>query len=117
MTMSVENLSPESAGLLAARSGFALVEEAFIPMSLRIKPVALWFVAVISLGALAAAAGLTAAGDLPVVAVADELPAVAEAIAPAPVQSAAARAASAKRVSVLPVVLRGQPPSRAGHRS
>jgi hypothetical protein len=45
-----------------------------------------------------------------------ELPAAAEAMSPVPAQPAAARIASEKKPSVLPVVLRGQP-SIAGRRS
>ena len=60
MTASVEKHSPEMSGLMAASSGFALVEAAFIPVSLRLRPAALWFIAVICLGALATTAGVMA---------------------------------------------------------
>ena len=116
MTVSVEKHSPEISGLLAANSGFALVEAAFIPVSLRIRPATLWFVAVISLGSLATAAGVTVAGDFPAMAAVGELPA-AVAIPAAPASSTAERTASTKNPSVLPVVLRGQPPSGVGRRS
>jgi hypothetical protein len=117
MTVSVEKHSPEISGLLAANSGFALVEAAFIPVSLRIRPATLWFVAVISLGSLATAAGVTVAGDLPAMAAVGELPAATVAIPAAPASSTAERTASTKNPSVLPVVLRGQPPSGVGRRS
>ena len=118
MTVSVENHSPEIAGLLAASSGFALVEAAFIPVSLRLRPAALWFIAVISLGAVATAAGVTMAVDLPaVMAAVAELPAAAVAVAPVPAASTAELTASVKNLPVQPVVLRGEPSSRAGRRS
>jgi hypothetical protein len=117
MAANVENHSPEMSGLLAANSGFALVEAAFIPVSLRIRPATLWLVAVISLGSLATAAGVTVAGDLPAMAAVGELPAATVAIPAAPASSTAERTASTKNPSVLPVVLRGQPPSGAGRRS
>ena len=116
MTANFEKHSPEVSGLLAANSGFALVEAAFIPVSLQIRPATLWFVAVISLGALATAAGVTAAGDLPAMAAAEALSATADAAPSATAQSTAARTASMKNPGVLPVVLRGQP-SGAGRRS
>ena len=109
MAAPVENHSPEISGLAAATSGFALIEATFI------RRAALWFVAVISLGALAMA-GVTAAGDAPIMAAAGELPVAAEAMPPVPAQPAAERTASEKKPSVLPVVLRGQP-SIASRRS
>jgi len=109
MAAPVENHSPEVSGLVAANSGFALIEATFI------RRAALWFIAVISLGALAIA-GVTAPGDAPMMAAVGELPAAAEAMSPVPAQPAAARIASEKKPSVLPVVLRGQP-SIAGRRS
>jgi hypothetical protein len=102
MASNVENHSPEISGLLAANSGFALVEAAFIPVSLLIRPASLWLIAVISLGALATAAGVTMAGDLPAMTAVGELPAATEAV---------------KNLSVQPVVLRGEPPSRVRRRS
>jgi hypothetical protein len=116
MAANSEKHSPEISGLLAANSGFALVEATFIPVSLRIRPAALWLIAVISLGALATAAGVTAAGDLPTMAAAEALPTSAAAIPAAAAQSPAERTASMKNPGVLPVVLRGQP-SGAGRRS
>ena len=116
MAANSEKHSPEISGLLAASSGFALVEAAFVPVSLRIRPAALWLIAVISLGALATAAGVTAAGDLPAMAVAAELPTSAAAIPAAATPSPAERTASMKNPGVLPVVLRGQP-SGVGRRS
>jgi hypothetical protein len=114
MAAKVENHSPETSGLLAANSGFALVEAAVIPVSLRIRAASFWFVAAISLGGLAVAGGATIAGDVAAIATVAELPVAAEAIAPAPVaaapaQSTAARTAPVKNPSVQPVVLRGQP--------
>jgi hypothetical protein len=111
MAANVEQHSPEISGLLAANSGFALVEAAVIPVSLRIRPASLWFVTAISLGGLAVAGGATVAGDVLAIATVAELPVAAEAIAPAPAptQSPATRTAPVKNPSVLPVVLRGQP--------
>jgi hypothetical protein len=117
MTANFEKHSPEVSGLLAANSGFAVVEAAFIPVSLRIRPATLWFVAVIFLGALATAAGVTAAGDLPAMAAVESLSATAEAGPSAPAQSMAKQTEAVKNPSVLPVVLRGQPPSGVGPRS
>ena len=116
MTANFEKYSPEVSGLLAANSGFAVVEAAFVPVSLRIRPAALWFVAVIFLGALATAEGVTAAGDQSAMAAVAELPVAAAATPAAAAQSPAERTASMKNPGVLPVVLRGQP-SGAGRRS
>src|SRR5438067_7232246 len=113
MTAKVEQHSPEISGLLAANSGFALVEAAVIPVSLRVRAASFWFVAAISLGGLAVAGGATVAGDVAAIATVAELPVAAEAIAPAPAaapapaQSTAARTAPIKNPSVQPVVLRG----------
>jgi hypothetical protein len=115
MTVSIEKHSPEVSGLLAANSGFAVVEAAFIPVSLRIRPATLWFIAVISLGALATA-GVAVPGDLPAMPPVEALPAAAEAT-PAAAASTAEPIASIKNPSVLPVVLRGHSPSGFGRRS
>jgi hypothetical protein len=109
MAAPVENHSPEVSGLVAANSGFALIEATFI------RRAALWFVALVSLGALAIA-GVTMAGDPAKMAAVGELPAAAEAMPSVPAQPAAQRTGSEKKSSVLPVVLRGQP-SIAGRRS
>ena len=89
MAAKVEKHSPEISGLLAANSGFALVEDAVIPVSLRIRPASLWFVAAISLGGLAVAGGATVAGDVLAIASVAELPVAAEAIPPTPVSAPA----------------------------
>jgi hypothetical protein len=130
MSANLENSSPETSGLLAANSGYALVEAAFIPASRRIGPGSLWFIAAISLATLAAAAGVTIAGDKSsVMALADPVAvpdaaaptaAIPEAAVPVPARSAEPRVApaqSAKNLRPLPVVLRGQPPSRTGGHS
>jgi hypothetical protein len=109
MAAKVEQHSPEISGLLAANSGFALVEAAVIPVSLRIRAASFWFVAAISLGGLAVAGGATVAGDIAALAAVAELPVAAEAVALAPAQSTAARTAPIKNPGVQPVVLRGQP--------
>jgi hypothetical protein len=109
MAAQVENHSPEVSGLVAANSGFALIEATFITRA------ALWFIALVSLGALAIA-GVTAAGDAPMLAAVGELPAAAEAMPSVPAQPAAERTGSEKKPSLLPVVLRGQP-SIVGRRS
>lgn len=130
MSASAKNPSPEIAGLIAADSGFALVETAFIPASGGIGRASLWVIAAVSLGTLAAAAGVTIAKDAaraipelpaapdtaPVVATvpAPAPPAVAPSIAAAP--SEAMPAPPTKNARVLPVVLRGHPPSQAGNR-
>jgi len=117
MAANFERHSPEISGLLVANSGFALVEAAFIPVSLRIRPAALWLIAVISLGALATAEGVTAAGDQSAIAAVAELPVAAAATPAAAAQLPAERTASMKNSNVLPVVLRGQPPSIVRPRS
>jgi len=109
MTARVEDHSPELSGLLAWKSGFAVVEAAFVPASL-------WFIAAISLSALAIAASAMVAGDLPVMAAVEVPPAVAAMTFPVPTRPAAEPTASPKDLSAQPVVLRGQP-SKMGHRS
>ncbi len=95
MAANVENHSPEISGL---------------PVSLRIRPASLWFIAAISLGALAMVGGATVAGDVPAIAAVAELPAAAEGVSPAPAGPATAeRTPPIKNPSVLPIVLRGQP--------
>jgi hypothetical protein len=128
MSASIDNHAPELSGLLAAKSGFGLVEGAFVPASRRLAPAALWLIAAMCLGALAAGAGLTAAEDPPAIAAMADGPAAPEpavsvaAPAPAPLAQARpaplteARPVPAKNPRVLPVVLRGQP-SRMGGRS
>jgi hypothetical protein len=116
MTARVADHSPELSGLLAAKSGFAVVEAAFVPASLPIRPASLWFIAVISLSALAIAASAMVAGDLPVMAAVEMLPAAAAVTSPGPTRPTAEPTASTKDLSAQPVVLRGQP-SKMGHRS
>src|SRR5438270_6840721 len=116
MTASVEDHSPELSGLVAANSGFAVVEAAFVPVSPPIRPASLWFVAVISLSALATAAGAMVAGDLPVIAAAEMLPAAAAVTFPVPTRRTAEPTASAQELSAQPVVLRGHT-SKMEHRS
>ena len=116
MTASVEDHSPELSGLLAAKSGFAVVEAAFVPASPPIGPASLWFIAVISLSALAIAASAMVAGDLPVMAAVEVLPAAAAVTPSVPIRPTAEPTASTKDLSAQPVVLRGQP-SKMGHRS
>lgn len=116
MSASIENHSPELSGLLAANSACALIEAAFIPVSRRLGPASVWFVAAICVGALVAAAGVTLTGDPPAIAAVDELPGPPEAsaAAAAPAAAPAAPAAAERTVPtgnprVLPLVLRGQP--------
>ena len=119
MSASIENHSPELSGLLAAKSGFGLVEGAFVPASRRIAPAALWLIAAIGLATLAAGAGTTGTGEPPAMAALEEASAAPDSsvAAPqpvrAPVVSAEERVVPAKYPRVLPVVLRGQP-SRVG---
>ena len=102
MAANVENHSPEISGLSAAKSGFALVEAAFGPVSLLIRPASLWFIAVISLGALATAAGLMVAGDLSATTAVAEAPAAAEAVSPVP---ASGSGATLRRIAGPPQLL------------
>src|SRR5689334_2017244 len=127
MSASIDKRSPELSGLSAANSGFSIVEKAFAPASPRRGAASFWFTAAISLASLAAAAGITVAGDPPAMAEVEELPGAATPIvalaAPAPTPAAASapasapaaeeRTARAKNPRMLPVVLRGQP-AKAG---
>jgi hypothetical protein len=133
MSASIDKRSPELSGLSAANSGFSIVEKAFAPASPRRGAASFWFTAAISLASLAAAAGITLAGDPPAMAEVEELPGAAAPVvalaapAPAPVAALTPAAASvpatapaaeertsrAKNPRMLPVVLRGQP-AKAG---
>jgi hypothetical protein len=127
MSASIDKRSPELSGLSAANSGFSIVEKAFAPASPRRGAASFWFTAAISLASLAAAAGITVAGDPPAMAEVEELPGAATPVvalaAPAPTPAAASgpasapaaeeRTARAKNPRMLPVVLRGQP-AKAG---
>jgi hypothetical protein len=133
MSASIDKRSPELSGLSAANSGFSIVEKAFAPASPRRGAASFWFTAAISLASLAAAAGITVAGDPPAMAEVEELPGAAAPVvalaapAPAPVAALTPAAASgpatapaaeertsrAKNPRMLPVVLRGQP-AKAG---
>jgi len=133
MSASIDKRSPELSGLSAANSGFSIVEKAFAPASPRRGAASFWFTAAISLASLAAAAGITLAGDPPAMAEVEELPGAAAPVvalaapapAPAPVTALTPAAASAtapaaeertsraKNPRMLPVVLRGQP-AKAG---
>jgi hypothetical protein len=142
MSASAKNPSPEIAGLIAADSGFALVETAFIPASGGIGRASLWVIAAVSFGTLAAAAGVTIAKDPPATTAVAALPAAPDAApaaatvstSAAPIAAATAAAAPVvassiaaaptdtmpaaptRNARVLPVVLRGHPPSQAGNR-
>lgn len=133
MSASIDKRSPELSGLSAANSGFSIVEKAFAPASPRRGAASFWFTAAISLASLAAAAGITLAGDPPAMAEVEELPGAAAPVvalaapAPAPVAALTPAAASgpatapaaeertsrAKNPRMLPVVLRGQPAKAA----
>ena len=116
MTASGEDHSPELSGLVAANSGFAVVEAAFVPVSPPIRPASLWFIAVISLSALAIAAGAMVAGDLPVIAAAEMLPVAAAVTSPGFTGPTAAPIAATQELSAQPIVLRGHS-SKMDHRS
>ena len=103
MAAKVEKHSPEISGLLAANSGFTLIEAAVIPVSLRISAASFWFVAAISLGGLAVAGGATVAGDVLAIATVAELPVGAEAIAPAPAELKTPDVVAAPIASAKPV--------------
>src|ERR1051326_4412340 len=127
MSASIDKRSPELSGLSAANSGFSIVEKAFAPASPRRGAASFWFTAAISLGSLAAAAGITVAGDPPAMAEVEELPGAAAPVValaapaptpapvsgPAPAPAAEERTSRAKNPRMLPVVLRGQP-AKAG---
>jgi len=116
MSASIENHSPEVSGLLAAKSGFGVVEEAFVPTSRRVARAAPWLITAFCLATLAAAAGITATGEPPAMTASDEMPAAPEPpvampqLARASAASAEERVVPVKHPRVLPVVLRGQPP-------
>ena len=133
MSASIDKGSPELSGLFAANSGFSLVEKAVTPASRRRGAASFWFTAAISLASLAAAAGITVAGDPPAIAEIQELPGAAAPVvtvaaaaavsgpASGPVATSGAaiapavdeRDARGKNPRMLPVVLRGQP-AKAG---
>ena len=135
MSASIDKGSPELSGLFAANSGFSLVGKAVTPASPRLGAASFWFATAISLASLAAAAGITVAGDPPAIAELQEpsgaaapvvtVAAAAAASGPAAVSGPAAasgaaiapavdeRATRAKNPRMLPVVLRGQP-AKAG---
>src|SRR3954451_6324995 len=125
MSASIDKGSPELSGLFAANSGFSLVGKAVTPASPRLGAASFWFATAISLASLAAAAGITVAGDPPAIAELQEpsgaagaVVTVAAAVAAAASSAAIApavdeRATRAKNPRMLPVVLRGQP-AKAG---
>ena len=129
MSASIDKGSPELSGLFAANSGFSLVGKAVTPASPRLGAASFWFATAISLASLAAAAGITVAGDPPAIAELQEpsgaaapvvtVAAAAAASGPAAASGAAIapaideRATRAKNPRMLPVVLRGQP-AKAG---
>ena len=120
MSAGFESQSPETAGLAAAKSGFGLVEGAFLPIPRLIGPASLWLLAVFSFGAVAVAAGITIGEDVSLlgldscvspIAVGGS-PTAAEAPSLVPASSIAAEASTGTNLPVQPVVLRGQPPSK-----
>src|SRR5438552_15747886 len=127
MSASIDKGSPERSGLFAANSGFSLVGKAVTPASPRLGAASFWFATAISLASLAAAAGITVAGDPPAIAELQEpsgaaapvVTVAAAASGPAAASGAAIapavdeRATRAKNPRMLPVVLRGQP-AKAG---
>src|SRR5437762_7365516 len=127
MSASIDKGSPELSGLFAANSGFSLVKKAVTPASPRLGAASFWFATAISLASLAAAAGITVAGDPPAIAELQEpsgaaapvVTVAAAASGPAAASGAAIapavdeRATRAKNPRMLPVVLRGQP-AKAG---
>src|SRR5437588_10349933 len=126
MSASIDKGSPELSGLFAANSGFSLVEKAVTPASPRLGAASFWFATAISLASLAAAAGITVAGDPPAIAELQEpsgaaapvVTVAAAASGPAAASGAAIapavdeRATRAKNPRMLPVVLPGQPEGR-----
>src|ERR1044071_2956719 len=106
MSASIDKRSPELSGLSAANSGFSIVEKAFAPASPRRGAASFWFTAAISLASLAAAAGITLAGDPPAMAEVEELPGAAAPIvalaAPAPAPVAALTPAAASGPATAP---------------
>src|SRR6266550_8543782 len=127
MSASIDKGSPELSGLFAANSGFSTVGKAVTPVSPRLGAASFWFATAISLASLAAAAGITVAGDPPAIAELQEpsgaaapvVTVAAAASGPAAASGAAIapavdeRATRAKNPRMLPVVLRGQP-AKAG---
>ena len=112
MSVCVESHPPEIAGRVAANNRFALVKAACTPASRLMRAAWLWLVAVICL--TAAAAGITAAEGFFPIGI-EHLTASVESVSPVsalfPVPKGSAPITTA---TVQTVVLRGQPPSRAG---
>jgi len=118
MSVGLDNQSPETVGLTAGKSGFGLIEAAFLPVPRLIGPASLWPVAISFFGAVAVAAGITM-GDqvspLPVnsgvspIAV-GEPPIPAEAPSVVPALATGVEASTGTKSPVQTVVLRGQPP-------
>lgn len=119
MSVGFETQSPETVGLAAAKSGFGIVEGAFLPVPRLVGPAALWPLAVLSFGAIAIAAGITIGDDVSLLPlnrsvspIAVGEPAIA-ATAPSPVPAPSTEEPSTgTNLRVQTVVLRGQPPSK-----
>src|SRR5882757_3603474 len=102
MSASIDKGSPELSGLFAANSGFSLVKKAVTPASPRLGAASFWFATAISLASLAAAAGITVAGDPPAIA---ELQEPSGAAAPVvTVAAAASGPAAASGAAIAPAV-------------
>ena len=117
-----ESQSPETAGLAAAKSGFGLVEGAFLPAPRLVGAASLWLLAVLSFGAVAVAAGITIGDDVSPLELDSRVSAIAvggppiaaEAPSLNPASSIAVEASTGTNLPVQTVVLRGQPPSKIG---
>ena len=112
MSAGIDQQSPEITGLAAANNSLALVDAAFMPTARLRRPATLWFLAVVSLGA-AAAAGVTVAGGLSTAGISE--PSVSAGTSSAiTVSSTADQVPPGMYSAVQTVILRGQPPTKAG---
>jgi hypothetical protein len=114
--------SPEIMGLLAANSGFGLLEPAFLPVPRLIRSASLWFLAAFSLGAVSVASGITVIDDVSPIAGSNGVSPIAvgepassaDALSLGAVSSTAEEIRPSLNLPVQTVVLRGQPPSKVG---
>jgi hypothetical protein len=114
--------SPEIMGLLAANSGFGLLEPAFLPVPRLIRSASLWFLAAFSLGAVSVASGIPVIDEVSPIAGSNGVSPIpvgepessADALSFGVVSSTAEEIRPSLNLPVQTVVLRGQPLSRVG---
>src|SRR2546423_2237348 len=104
MSASIDKGSPELAGLFGGNGGFSLVEKAVPPASPRLGSASFWFATAISLASLAAAAGITVAGDPPAIAELQEPSGAAAPVVTVAAAAAASGPAAASGAAIAPAV-------------